>query len=108
LLDRQLALDLRLELELLGVVTLLAVARRDERPEAAGLVAVDPVDGLLLAAAVEAEDGREELAAEAASLELRRGGVHRGDHVLEVFIPDDQPFEAELVALRLHLGARLL
>src|SRR5947208_11170459 len=55
LLDRQLLLQLRLQLELLRVVSLLVVAGRDERPECAALVPVDPVHGML--AAVELEDG---------------------------------------------------
>ena len=40
-LDRQLLLELVLEPHLLGVVALLLLARRDERPERAALVAVD-------------------------------------------------------------------
>src|SRR5919201_6391361 len=63
-LDRQLALQLRLQLQLLGVVALLVLARRDERPERAALVAVDPVDGVL--PTLEAERGREQLRPEAA------------------------------------------
>src|SRR5947209_3505918 len=47
LLDRELLLELRLQLELLGVVALLVVARWDEGPERAALVPVDPVHGLL-------------------------------------------------------------
>src|SRR5215217_111314 len=62
-LHRQLTLELRLQLELLGVVA-LALARRDKRPERALLVAVDPVDRILCA--VELERGREQLRPEAA------------------------------------------
>src|SRR2546421_10251115 len=66
LLDRQLALELRLQLQLLGVVALLVFAGGDERPERAALVAVDPVHGML--PALEAKDGREELGPEALRL----------------------------------------
>ena len=45
-LDGQLLLQLRLQLELLGVVA-LALPGRHERPERAALVAVDEVDGML-------------------------------------------------------------
>src|SRR3954465_15111235 len=61
-LDRQFRVQFRLQFELLGVVALLPLPRRRERPEGAGLVAVDPVDGVL--PSVEPEDGREELGPE--------------------------------------------
>src|SRR5438874_13774108 len=67
-LDGQLALELRLQLELLGVDPLLVPSCRDEGPERAALVALDPVDRVL--ATVEAERRGEELRAEAARLEL--------------------------------------
>src|SRR5438046_882091 len=68
LLDRELFVELRLQLELLGVVALLVLAARHERPERAALVAVDEVDRLL--AAVEAERRGEQPVAEAAVLQL--------------------------------------
>ena len=52
LLDRELGLELGLQLELLGVVALL-LALRHERPERAALEAVDPVDRLLCAVELE-------------------------------------------------------
>src|SRR6478609_11550934 len=61
--DRQLLLQLGLELQFLGVVALLAVADGNEGPEGTPLVAVDPVHGLL--AALELEHRREKLASEA-------------------------------------------
>ena len=48
-LDGQLLLELRLQLELARVVALLLLAGRDERPERAGLEAVDPVDRMAAA-----------------------------------------------------------
>src|SRR5205085_11558576 len=63
LLDRQLVLELRLQLELRRVVALLVAAGRDERPEGPALVAVDPVDRVL--ATVEPEGGGQELRSEA-------------------------------------------
>src|SRR5439155_10870184 len=108
LLDWQLVLQLRLELELLGVVALLLLARRYERPERAGLVAVYPVDGLVRVLALEAEHRRQQLAAEPAGLQLGGGGVHRGHDVLEILVANDDPLVAELVGLRLDLAAGLL
>src|SRR5205814_4565372 len=108
LLDRKLALELRLQLELLGVVTLLLLAGRDERPERARLVAVHPVDRLLRILALEAEDRREQPVAETARLELGGGGVRRRDDVLQILVADDDPLEAEVVRLRVHLRAGLL
>src|SRR5438876_6433630 len=70
LLDRQLALELRLQLQLLRVVSLLVLPGGDERPEGTPLVAVDEVDRIL--AAVELEDRREQLLAEALLLETLR------------------------------------
>src|SRR5205809_201598 len=67
LLDRQLRLELRLQLQLLGVVALLVLPGRNEGPEGAALVAVDPVDGML--PALELEDRGQELRAEALLLE---------------------------------------
>src|SRR4029079_5961180 len=80
----ELGLQLGLQLELLGVVALLPLAGRDERPERAALVAVDPVDGLL--AALELEDRREQLGPEALLLEPLRHRVHGRDLVLELGI----------------------
>ena len=51
--------------------------RRDERPERAALVAVDPVDRVLVA--LEAEDRGEQLLAEARCVELRGDEVHARD-----------------------------
>src|SRR5436190_12891525 len=107
LLDRQFRLKLRLQLHLLGVVPLLALAGRDERPEGALLEAVDPVRTALLELALEREDGGEQLAAEAAVLELLRDQMRGRDEVLEVLVVDDEPLEAHLVALALDLRARL-
>ena len=103
-LDRELLLELRLQLELGRVVALLPVARRDERPERAALEAVDPVDGML--AALEAERRSEQLRAES----LRRSAperdrVHGGDLILEVGVVDDHPLEAVRVGLPLDLAA---
>src|SRR5438067_2118242 len=106
LFDRELRLELRLELELLRVIPLLALAGGDEGPEGPALVAVDPVDRVL--AALEAKDRRQELRAEPLLLEALGHGVHGGDLVLELRIVDDDPGEAELVlaALELRPGLR--
>src|SRR5207245_10344604 len=104
-LDRQLLLELGLQLELLRVVALLAVACRDERPELRVLETVDPVDRLLFLS-LEAEGRGEQLGAEARTGELRCDEVRRGDLVLEVRVTHDQPLEAELVRLALDLRAR--
>src|SRR5438128_9270658 len=106
LLDRQLVLQLRLQLQLLGVVAALVLAGRHERPERAALVAVDQVDGEL--SAFEAEDGGEQLLAETLLLESLRDRVHRGHLVLEVRVADDDPAEAEAVLAALELRAGLL
>src|SRR4029078_1563374 len=65
-------LELVLQLQLVGVVALLFLARGDERPPRAGLEAVDPVDGMARArrGALEAEGRCEELTAEAVVLQL--------------------------------------
>ena len=104
LLDRELVLELRLQLELGGVVAVLALAGRDEGPEGAALEAVDQVDGVL--AAVEAERRREQLRAEALRGQLGRDRVHRGHLALERRVGDDQPLEAEGVGLALDLERR--
>jgi hypothetical protein len=67
-LDRELRLELGLQLQLSCVVAFLLRAGGDERPPRSRLEAVDPVDRVL--AAVEAERRGEELAAEAARLQL--------------------------------------
>src|SRR5688572_15715737 len=103
LLDRQLLFELRLQLELRGVVALLVLPRGDERPERAALVAVDEVDGML--AALEAKDRREQLRPEAARLELGADEVDGRDEVLEVVVLDDDPVVAELVFLPRHARA---
>src|SRR5262249_32270664 len=103
LLDRQLALELRLQLELLGVVALLLVSHRDDRPERPALVAVDPVDRML--PTLEAERGREQPLPEAALLQLGADQVDRRDEILELRIANDQPLEAEVVGAALHLRA---
>ena len=89
LLDGQLLLELRLQLELLRVVAPLLLARRDERPPRAGLEAVDPVDRMR--AARERERRGEELAAEAVRLELRRERVDAGDLVVELRVARRSP-----------------
>src|SRR5690349_18686617 len=81
LLDRQLRLELRLELELLGVVALLPRPGRHEGPEGTPLVAVDPVDGVL--AALELEDRCEQLRAEPLLLQPLGDGVNGRDLILE-------------------------
>src|SRR5438270_3756563 len=86
LLDGKLALELRLQLELGGVVPLLALALRHERPERPAFVAVDEVDGML--AALEPEDGGEQLRAEALLLQAGRDRVHGCDLILELRIAD--------------------
>src|SRR2546430_17470527 len=58
--------------------------------------------------ALEAERGSEELAAEAASLELRRNRMDAVDLILEVGVADDDPLEAEGVALAVELRSGLL
>src|SRR2546430_17174519 len=58
--------------------------------------------------ALEAERGSEELAAEAASLELRRNRMDAVDLILEVGVADDDPLEAERVALAVELRSGLL
>src|SRR5207249_814046 len=68
---------------------------RHERPERASLVAVDEVDRI--AAAVEAEDSREELRAEAACLQLRPDEVDGVHEVFELRVADDEPRIAERV-----------
>src|SRR4051794_2060511 len=103
-LDRQLLLELGLELQLLSVVTLLALAGRNEGPEGTPLVAVDPVHGLL--AALELEHRSEELASETCLLEPLRDRVDRGHLVFQVRVPHDDPRVAEgiLAALELRAG----
>src|SRR5580765_2700668 len=103
--NRQLFLQLGLELQLLGVVALLALTGRNEGPEGPPLVAVDPVDGLL--AAFELEHGREELAAEARFLEALRDRVNPGYLVFEIRVSDDDPCVAERVLAALELRAGL-
>src|SRR5919108_6395765 len=105
LLDRQFRLELRLQLQLLGVVAPLVLSGRDEGPEGAALVAVDPVDGVLTA--LEAKHRGQELRAEPLFLEPLCHRVHGGDLVLELRIADDDPGEAELVLLALELRARV-
>src|SRR3954468_17726586 len=104
LLDGELLLELRLQLELARVVAFLLHAGRHERPERAGLEAVDPVHGML--AAFEAEGGREQLRAEAALDELLCDRVDRGHLILELRVAHDHPLEAERVGLAVELGAR--
>src|SRR5207253_5260053 len=106
LLDRQLMLELRLQLELLGVVALLVLAGGDERPERASLVAVDPVDRVL--AAVEAEHRGEELGPEALGLELGRDSVSARHEILEIRVADHEPLEAEGVRLTVDRRAGVL
>src|SRR5581483_9670475 len=102
-LDRELGLELRLQLELRGVVALVLRAARDERPERSRLEAVDPVHRVL--PALELERGREELPAEPLRLELGRDGVHARDLVLEVGVADYHPLEAVRVGLAIELRA---
>src|ERR687897_775333 len=91
-LDRQLLLELRLQLELLGVVTFLALPGRNERPERAALVPVDPEHRQL--AAGEPERRREQLLAKASCSQLRGDQMNRRHEVLEVVIAHDQPLVA--------------
>src|SRR5205085_9114711 len=79
-LDRQLAVELRLQLELLRVVALLVLAGRHERPERAALVPADEVDGTH--AADELEQPGEQLLAEDLLLEALGNRVDGGDPVL--------------------------
>ena len=73
-LDRQLLLELRLQLEL-GRVVACRLVDRDERPERATLEPVDPVDRM--SAALEPEDRREQLLAEALRGQLGGERVQR-------------------------------
>jgi hypothetical protein len=100
-------LELRLQLELAGVVPFLLLAGRDERPPRSGLEAVDPVDGLAAAPrpAVEAERRGQELPAEPVLFELGGECVHAGDLVVELRVADDHPLEAERVGLAIDRGA---
>src|SRR5437763_1498435 len=107
LLDRELVLELRLQLELFGVVTIL-LALRDERPEGAALEAVDPVDVRPVAELrLELEGSGEQLAPESRLLQPLRHRVHRGHLVLELGVADDDPLVAEVVRLALATGAIL-
>ena len=90
-LDRELALQLVPEAELLGVVALLILAGRDERPERPALEAVDEVDRTVAVAALEGEERREQLLAEAVRGQLAGDQVNAGDEVLEVAVADDEP-----------------
>ncbi len=56
-------------------------------------------------AAVEAEGRREQLGAEALRGQLGGDRVHGGDLALELGVGDDQPLEAEAVALALDRRA---
>ena len=103
--DRQLLLQLGLQLQLLGVVSLLALTGGNEGPEGAPLVAVDPVDGLL--AALELEHRREELAAEARFLEPLRDRVNPVTWSSRSESADDDPRVAERVLAALELRAGL-
>src|SRR5205823_5653445 len=58
-------------------------------------------------AAVEAEDGGQQLRAEAAALELGADQMDARDEVLEVGVADDEPFEPELVLLALDARPRV-
>src|SRR5439155_24250324 len=104
-LDRQLAVQLRLQLQLLGVVPFLVLAGRDEGPEGAALVAVHEVHGVL--SSVELEDRRQELLAEALLLQPlgdRVGGRHL---VLEIRVLDNHPAVAEGIVAAEELRAGL-
>src|SRR4029077_2647949 len=93
--DRQLLLQLGLELQPLGVAAALALAGGNEGPEGAPLVAVDPVHGLL--AALELEHRREELAPEARFLKPRRRRSAPRRLACQARDPDDDPRVAERV-----------
>src|SRR3954451_19974298 len=105
-LDWQFRLQFRLQLELLGVVAILPLPSRHERPERSALVAIDPVDGVF--PAVELEDGSEKLRAEALLLEPLRHGVDARHLILQIGVADDDPRVAERVvaALDLRPGVR--
>src|SRR5205807_5029748 len=97
-----LVLELRLQLQLLGVVPLL-LAGRDERPEGTTLVAVDPIDGLAIAElGLELEGRRQELLAEARFLQALRDRVDGRYLVLEVGVANNDPLVAEVVRLSLE------
>src|SRR6266545_366487 len=104
LLDRKLGLQLRLQLELFGVVAFLLPGRH-EGPKGAPLVAVDPVDGML--PALEAEHGGEKLRPEPLLLEPGRNPVDGCDLVLEVGIANDDPGVSERVLPTFELRAGL-
>src|SRR6266566_3846641 len=100
-LHRELLLQFGLELQLLRVVSLPVLARRDEGPERASLVAVDPVDRVL--PPVELEHGGEELRPESLLLQALRHRMDRRHLILEVGITDDDPRVAEGVFAPLEL-----
>ena len=106
LLDRELALELRLELELAGVVALVLTGR-NEGVERATLVGIEHVHGALVAAGLEAEDGSQELGAEPAGDQVRGDEVDGRHQVLDVRVANHDPLEAELVHVVLHLGPRV-
>src|SRR5688572_23843228 len=105
-LDRELLLELRLQPQLRGVVALLALAGRHERPERAALEPVDQVRRVL--AALEGEERREQLLAEAPVRELSGDEVHGRDQVLEVAVAHDEPLVAVRVVAPPDLGAGAL
>src|SRR3954469_42647 len=94
-LDRQLAADLGLELELALDGTLLVAGGRDERVPEAPLVVVDEVDGLALVV-VEDEDRGEQPVAVAAGLQRLGDRVDAHDEVLDVGVAQDHPAVAEV------------
>src|SRR5262249_14142883 len=103
-LDRQLAFELGLQLELLRVVSLLVLAGRHERPEGAALVPVDEVHGML--PAVELEQRREQLLSEALLLEALSHRVNSRDLIFELRVADDDPAVPERVVAPLELRTR--
>src|SRR5204863_5368861 len=62
---------------------------------------------LLLERSLERKDGREQLWAEAARLELRGNEMHGRDEVLELRVAHHEPLEAELIRLPFDPRARL-
>src|SRR5207244_8623521 len=106
-LDRELLVELRLQLELLGVVAIL-LARGDERPESALLVAVDPVDRLAVPElGLKLERRRQQLLAEAGLLQALADRVDGRHLVLEIGVANDDPLVAEVVGLALEPRAGL-
>src|SRR3954468_16261540 len=105
--DRQLVLELGLELELALVVARLVPGRGHERVVLAALEVVDEVDGLALLV-LEREHGGQQPVAVAAARELGGDDVDRLDQVVEVGVAQNDPAVAELVVVGLDARAGVL